>query len=74
MNFTSAVLGTRVYGYADLIGANLCGADLRDAVLIGPGLKPGTQWGVALTNARYDAHTRWPAGFDPARHGAILMK
>jgi hypothetical protein len=28
---------------------------------------------ATVTGARYDALTRWPAGFDPARHGAILV-
>jgi uncharacterized protein YjbI with pentapeptide repeats len=30
--------------------------------------------GVKLTGARYDVHTRWPAGFDPRQHGAVLVK
>jgi hypothetical protein len=25
-----------------------------------------------LTGALYDAHTRWPSGFDPQRHGAVM--
>jgi type IV pilus assembly protein PilB len=27
---------------------------------------------VDLTRACYDRHTRWPEGFDPQRHGAVL--
>ena len=35
-------------------------------------LRGVTLTGADLTGARYDHLTRWPAGFDPARHGAIL--
>jgi hypothetical protein len=27
-----------------------------------------------LISAHYDAHTRWPDGFDPRRHGAVLVR
>ena len=27
-----------------------------------------------LIGARYDALTRWPAGFEPQQHGAILLR
>jgi len=27
-----------------------------------------------LLGAHYDAHTRWPAGFDALKHGAKLVK
>jgi hypothetical protein len=61
-------LGTRVgakeRGGADLREADLAGADLRGAMMKG----------AVLTGARYDPHTRWPEGFDPQRHGAILVK
>jgi hypothetical protein len=26
-----------------------------------------------LRGAHYDARTRWPAGFDPKRHGAVRV-
>jgi hypothetical protein len=42
---------------------NLTGADLTGANLTG----------ADLTGACYDAHTRWPTGFDPQRHGAVKM-
>jgi peptide methionine sulfoxide reductase MsrB len=29
---------------------------------------------LKLTGAHYDAHTRWPAGFDPAKAGAIKVR
>jgi uncharacterized protein YjbI with pentapeptide repeats len=41
--------------------------DLRGADLRGAWLSKAN-----LTNARYDARTRWPAGFDPLKHGAVL--
>jgi uncharacterized protein YjbI with pentapeptide repeats len=42
---------------ADLRGATLDGADLHDAV---------------LTDAVYSRETRWPDGYDPRQHGAVL--
>jgi uncharacterized protein YjbI with pentapeptide repeats len=35
---------------------------------------PVTLMNVDLRGARYDRTTRWPAGFDPKRHGAILVR
>ena len=35
---------------------------------------PLAGWNLDLTGARYDTQTRWPTGFDPRRHGAILTK
>jgi hypothetical protein len=69
---------------ADLSGAvlsssNLCAADLRNANLAGTrlgaklfgadltGTRPAS---AVLEGAGYDAHTRWPNGFDPRRHRA----
>jgi hypothetical protein len=51
---------------ADLRGANLSNADLEGAVLTGAILT-----GAVLTGATYNSATQWPAGFDPALHGAI---
>jgi uncharacterized protein YjbI with pentapeptide repeats len=48
------------------------GADLRNADLTGADLHGAALQGAMLTGARYDARTRWPAGFEPAKHGAIL--
>ncbi len=39
------------------MGADFRGADLR---------------GTDMHGTYYDARTRWPAGFDPLKHGAIL--
>jgi uncharacterized protein YjbI with pentapeptide repeats len=44
---------------ATLMEANLTGADLT---------------GARMHGAYYDAHTRFPAGFDPRAHGAVLVK
>jgi hypothetical protein len=49
---------------ADLGGANLRETDLRWARLRG----------VKLRGARYNVRTRWPKGFDPRRHGAVLAR
>jgi hypothetical protein len=53
---------------ADLRAALLQGADLTYADLRGANLA-----GADLTGACYNAQTRWPAGFDPRRHGAKLI-
>jgi hypothetical protein len=52
-----------------LEGADLTGADLTGAVLEKEGFVP-----ARLHGARYDARTRWPEGFDPAQHGAVLVR
>jgi uncharacterized protein YjbI with pentapeptide repeats len=54
---------------AYLRGAILRGADLSCANLDGAWLRYAD-----LRGARYDAETRWPAGFDPAARGAILAR
>lgn len=51
------------FRFVDLSGAHLEGADLIGANLDGSN----------LTRATYDEDTRWPAGFDPRRAGALLM-
>jgi hypothetical protein len=43
--------------------------DLRHSWLQGAKLR-----GAKLHGALYDSHTRWPHGFDPRRHGAVLRK
>ena len=70
--------------FADLRGADLREARLRVIDLIRPGWRTPTYVeatrrrlklaDVILTGARYDAHTRWPVGFDPQHHGAVLVK
>jgi hypothetical protein len=55
----------------DLTGADLTGADLTGARLavVVPEMGPCLSFG-----ARYDKNTHWPAGFDPRKHGAVLVK
>jgi uncharacterized protein YjbI with pentapeptide repeats len=83
-------LANTVFSAADLRRANLRGmnlrgshflgvsfhsADLRDADLRGANLSRARGLNSAsLDGAFYDAHTRWPAGFDPGRHGAVMNK
>src|SRR5438094_10153551 len=69
VNLTGANLGR-----ANLDSANLQGADLNDAKLQGAKLRGATLTGADLTGARYDVRTRWPKGFDPLQHGAILVR
>ena len=55
----------------DLRGADLRGANLQGARL---NIRDSRIPGVLLSGARYDVATRWPQGFDPKKHGAILVK
>jgi hypothetical protein len=56
-NLTNAQLQGAQLTAADLSGADFTGADLD---------------GTKLTAAISDAGTRWPVGFEAARHGAVL--
>jgi hypothetical protein len=60
----------------DLRGVDLAGANLENAILANADLRGADLSRADLTNtrllgARYDAATRWPEGFDPARSGAV---
>jgi uncharacterized protein YjbI with pentapeptide repeats len=55
----------------DFAGADLDGAILTHADLRGANLEKANLTNARLLHAHYDAHTRWPQGFDPKRHGAI---
>jgi hypothetical protein len=64
---------------AELRNCNLEGTDLRGADLRGASLAGSTAGGKRwrqplLTDARYDGQTEWPEGFDPAQHGAMLLR
>jgi hypothetical protein len=72
---------TLVDKLTNLEGANLRGADLRNAALselVRCGLPDipdrWTRSNPILVGALYDTHTRWPKGFDPAVHGARLVR
>jgi hypothetical protein len=58
----------------ELMNSSLQGADLRGAKLQGADLTGADLKDVQLTGALYDARTRWPSGFDPSRHGALLVQ
>jgi hypothetical protein len=58
----------------DLAGAFLVNTDLSDSDLRGVDLSGADLENACLRGALYDAHTRWPAGFDPTRHGAVLTE
>jgi uncharacterized protein YjbI with pentapeptide repeats len=55
---------------ADLAAARLVGADLRQANLASACLTGANLDGAELVGAVYDENTEWPAGFNPAQHGA----
>jgi hypothetical protein len=63
-----APLHAAILDHAHLQQANLQRADLRGADL--RGTDPSA---ALLRGAIYDSHTRWPSGFDPERHGAVIM-
>jgi uncharacterized protein YjbI with pentapeptide repeats len=60
--------------YADLRGADLTETELNQADLRGTNLAGAKLDGAKLAGAVYDRHTRWPAGFDPRKHGAVLER
>lgn len=66
-----AKLATAVLDGADLSEALLHGADLATAVF-SPSVD--LERPLLLHNARYDAATRWPQGFDPAAMGAMAAE
>lgn len=59
--------------WADLTRCDLTGADLYEADLRGANLSEATLAGVNLRDAIYNEGTRWPSGFDPRSHGAVLV-
>jgi hypothetical protein len=66
--FCSGVSDVNLRG-AHLRGADLRGADLRGTYLIGAYLN-----GAYLEGAVYNKLTKWPAGLDPVKAGAKLVK
>ena len=65
--------GAKLWGavlrHAKLEQAHLAGANLRGANLDGASLE-----GADVAGALFDKHTVWPAGFDPAKHGAVFVE
>ncbi len=87
-NLQQAYLSSANLVRADLTGATLTDADLRganltEAVLVDAILSNAQLQGANLTrarlgravlkDARYDAKTRWPAGFNPKLRGAVSV-
>ncbi len=53
-------------------GADLRGIDLPKANLRGANLNAANLHRAELRGAKYNANTKWPAGFDPVAAGAVL--
>jgi len=78
-NLTDVMFSGAIMTRADLTGANLtdgtlAGATLTQADLRGANLHNVYLREANLRGARYDAATRWPAGFDPEAHGAVRVR
>jgi uncharacterized protein YjbI with pentapeptide repeats len=56
---------TRTSEHADVRSANLAGA-----MLTGADVTHANVTGAQFGGACYDAHTRWPTGFQTQQHGA----
>jgi uncharacterized protein YjbI with pentapeptide repeats len=78
-NFEGADLRGANLDGASLVGANLRGANLgRDNLggptdLLGTDLTDASLEGAILTGARFNAHTVFPAGFDPNAVGMLMV-
>ena len=66
-----AVLSGANLSWADLSGANLSGANLSRANLSRADLSWANLSRADLSWAVFDQWTRWPAGFDPIKAGAV---
>lgn len=64
------LVGAELSG-ADLNGADLEGANLSGAYLGYADLRSADLESAQLRGARYNADTRWPAGFKPSHHGTV---
>ncbi|MBR0642933.1 pentapeptide repeat-containing protein [Plastoroseomonas hellenica] len=56
----------------DFSGASLLGASLVRSSLCGANLSQADLRGANLSNARFDAHTRFPPGFDALGRGMVV--
>jgi uncharacterized protein YjbI with pentapeptide repeats len=77
-DLTGASLCDANLSRANLHGAHLAGARLLRSILWAAHLEEADLQGAILGRADlhgalYDRGTRWPAGFDPRAHGAILV-
>ena len=69
-NLAGANLQSAVLWRANLRGADLSRANLQDANLARANLQAVDFGGANFHGATYNAHTRWPDGFDPKAAGA----
>jgi uncharacterized protein YjbI with pentapeptide repeats len=72
MDFRGAILVQTNFGTAKLDGADLRGAILRREER-GEGFREAILHRTSLEGALYDSSTRWPAGVDPRKQGAINL-
>ena len=68
-DFTREEILAKVAAKESLKGADLRGANLRWANLRGANLR-----GADLREAKYNANTKWPEGFDPVTAGTKLVE
>jgi len=68
-----ALLRMATLADANFSHANLTRADLAGADLTGVRLRGERVYGVLSSAAHYDSRTRWPAGFDALKHGAVRV-
>ena len=61
-------------GHCDLREADLADADLTGALLWCADLSGAILTGATLKQAKFDASTKWPAGFEPSRHDTVLVR
>lgn len=76
---TDAVLATGIFDKADFTQADLRGsrvglASFKGAILDGADLRCEGLERASLEGARADASTRWPDGFNPAKHGVEVRR
>ena len=69
LDLSSANLSGASLHWADLRGANLRWADLT-----GADLRWADLTGADLSDAKNNADTTWPEGFDPVAAGAVLVE
>jgi|ETNmetMinimDraft_13_1059891.scaffolds.fasta_scaffold16209_2 uncharacterized protein YjbI with pentapeptide repeats len=74
LDLSSANLSEANLSGASLHWADLRGANLRWADLTGADLRWADLTGADLSDAKNNADTTWPEGFDPEAAGAVLVE
>ena len=67
------MIGANLQG-ANLRNADLVGTDLREADLGGADLRGANLDGAVFKETRYDRLTEWPVGFDLSFAGGLVQK